>query len=866
MCQEDFGAVIPIRSIPNHMLDQPTYFEDLDGNGLLDLVAFDHEGRLTGYQERTGDGDWIPFADFHSIPTINMHNKNIAKLDMTGNGLDDLSAGIVVPSFPAVRDPSDVFVLDLLGKGSSCLCHVSTNKTSSDKLLVWFLDMAGSSKPNLLRSFSNGSGSVTTVSYCPSTKFLLRDERKGNPWKTKFPFPVHVVSRVATQDLIAHTCSSTRPSPPGGQPMALAKQTTNFIKYSTFEYTDSAIKERHVFYKPVITDVAKYIVFGLPLMDTVRSITSFKKDYRRLQAQTVTDPNQNRTQVLRNALGHKAATAQIGITSTLPPLSPVPLSSELQFAQILTIQLSRSKHVIGQGANAEPDNITIAVNYFNSVSRLLQSVTLRLWETEGNKSTCWAFSGSTIYNEDKNIHQGVKSFYTLNFINAISHSVGTLNPDHTWSKVKLKPWTIYNFNASNLIRGSGPLADKDLGYHTKGLNKALYLPSFYNRAALKTNQNAQLAAEKSLVYTGCHTLSFLNSQGPVVQTSHKITSVEDDHHWVFCYNAHSDKVKEVNLLSQTVQQYTYDLSRRTILRKAMDPGSVVVLFDCLSNPLVSWERNGCLKLTQYNSQQRETEVKVVKNNKAEYIWSQIKYSDNEAYKAKALALNQRNQVINVWDQSSVRTNNLYDFKGNCTRSTVKYTTTYRSVFNATPEMLLDGEVFVINSEFDALDREKSSTDAVGRVTRRKYELGGGLTEVSTSSDGQRWVPHTSSIQYNADGVFTVVEHGNSTRTSYTYGDLDRRLVGKRTLRKDDTVLDDIPYVYDCLRRMVSTKDAAQQDVFFQNMKVDSSSNYTYDTHGRLVAATGREMLSGAEDPWFSSRSNSLRRQLITDGL
>ncbi|KAK1984443.1 virulence plasmid 65kDa B protein-domain-containing protein, partial [Colletotrichum cereale] len=1421
--EADFGAVIPIRSIPNHMLDQPTYFEDLDGNGLLDLVAFDPEGRLTGYQERTGDGDWTPFADFHSIPNLNMHDKNTAKLDMTGNGLDDLvrtdygagdeiiwyeskgkagfaapkrtatgvanlplnfagtnpstltvladmsgdglrdivvitdghvsywpnlgygtfgreimmhnppifsdhglfdlqrvclmdldgsgttdlvylperggvvcyrnlvgngwSAGIAVPSFPVVQDPSDVFVLDLLGKGSSCLCYVGTDGTSSDELLVWYLDMAGSSKPNLLRSFSNGSGSVTTVSYCPSTKFSLRDERKGNPWKTKLPFPVHVVSRVATQDLITHTCSSTRyayhegyfdgrerefcgfgmveerkteifklnngnqhrkptrltrswfhngspdlpltpqggygeprlasrlpsdlsyedrmeacralrsttlryeiygedksdkskipylvvenandaalvqewtgpghhavfdvqhretctlhyervandariehemvlsknmygdvtsslqvfygkdsnsPSPSGGQPMAVAQQTANFIKYSTVEYTDSAIKEDHVFYKPVITDVAEYTVFGLPangildfdqmkktsfatlprlagatagditslgsstskvllpikrsrayyrsgdltrqlehhkfeafgvvdqtfdvvmdqslrdqvyganetlkeasqqaykqdghvnldndgnwwapssrtyfgvpqeatpssqlraargsfftptwtidpfnaratvksdthyllprqLTDAVGSITGFENDYRCLQAQTVTDPNQNRTQILRDALGRTAATARMGkkdesfgdslqglpavvdsttiqafwtnpteavardllgqagtctlyhdyasgVRSTSPPLFSAPLSSELQFAQRLTIQLSRSEHVMGRGADAEPADITMAVNYFDGASRLLQSVTLRSWEAGGDKSTRWAFSGSTIYDEAQNTvqaawpffgdnhlpikHQGVKSFSTLNFIDAIGRSIGTLNPDHTWSKIKFEPWTIYTFDAGDLVRESGPLADEDLGYHAKGLSEALYLPSFYDRAALGTNQNAQLAAEKRLVYAGCHTLSYLNSQGAVVQTSRKANSVEDDRHWVFCYNAHGDKVKEVDPLGRTVQQCTYDLSGRTILRNTMDSGSAVVLFECLGNPLVSWESNGCLKLTQYDSLRRETEVKVVENNKAGYVWSRIEYGDNEAYKAKALALNQRNRVVKVWDQSGVRTNDLYDFKGNCIRSTVEHTTTYRSAFDATPDMPLDGEVFVIKSEFDALDREKSSTDALGRITRRKYGLGGGLTELSTSSDGQGWVPHTSSIQYNADGLSTVVEHGNSTRTSYTYGDLDRRLVGKRTLRKDGTVLEDISYVYDCLGRMVSTKDAAQQEIFFRNMKVYSSSNYTYDTHGRLVAATGREMLSGADDPWFSSRAGPLQRQLIADG-
>nr|RBQ97282.1 hypothetical protein FVER53263_20148 [Fusarium verticillioides] len=1403
MSQEDFGAIIPIKSIPNHMLYQPTYFEDLDGNGLLDLVASDHEGRLTGYRERTDDGDWIPFTDFQSIPNINIQSKNTAKLDLTGDGLDDLvhtdyeagdeviwyeskgkagfaapkrtatgvanlplnftstdpstltvladmsgdglrdivvitnarvsywpnlgygtfgqeivmynppifsdhglfdlqriclmdldgsgttdlvylperggvvcyrnlvgngwSAGIAVPSFPVVQDPGDVFVLDLLGKGSSCLCYVGTDGTASDELLVWYLDMAGPSKPNLLRSFSNGSGSVTTISYCPSTKFSLRDERKGNPWKTKLPFPVHVVSRVATQDIVTETCSSTRyayhegyfdgrerefcgfgmveewkteifklsngnqyrkptrltrswfhngspdlpltpeggygepclasrlpsnlsyedrmeacralrsttlryeiygedkshqsdipylvvenasdaslvqewaspdhhavfdvqhretctlnyervasdariehemvlsrnmygdimsslrvsygkdsdsPSPSSAQPMALAQQTANSIRYSTVEYTDAAIKDDHVFYKPVITDVAEYIVLGMPvngildfdqmketsfatlpklsvamtddlaslgssaskvllptkrrrayyrsgdltrqlehykfeafgvvdqtfdlvmdqslrdqvyganetlkeaseqvymqdglvdldndgnwwapssrtyfgvpqeatsssqltaargsfftptwtvdpfnfratvksdihcllplqLTDAVGNLTSFENDYRCLEVQTITDPNQNRTQILRDALGRTVATARMGkkdesvgdslqglpavvdstiiqafwtnpteavardllgqagtytlyhdcepdIRSTSPPLLPESLSSELQFAQRLTIQLSRSEHVIGRGADAEPADITMVVNYFDGASRLLQSATLRSWQAGSDRSTRWAFSGSIIYDEAQNTiqeawpffgdshfpvqHQSIKSLSTLNFIDAIGRSIGTLNPDHTWSKIKFEPWTIYTFDAGDLIKGPGLLADEDLGYHAKSLSESLYLPSFYDRAALGTNQIAQLAAEKSLVYAGCHTLNYLNSQGTVVQTSHKATSVKDDRHWVFCYNPRGDKVKEIDPLGRTIQQCTYDLSGRAILRNTMDSGSVAVLLDCLGNPVVSWESNGYLKLTQYDGLRRETEVKVVENNKAGYVWSRIEYGDNEAYEARALALKQRNRVVKVWDQSGVRTNNLYDFKGNY--------------------MPLDGEMFMIMSEFDALDREKSSTDALGRITRRKYGLGGGLVEVSTSSDGQEWVPHISSIQYDADGLPTVVEHGNSTRTSYTYGDLDRRLVGKKCLRKDGAVLEDISYVSDCLGRIVSTRDAAQQDIFFRNMKVDSSSDYTYDTHGRLIAATGREMLSSADDPWFSSRSDSLQRQLITDG-
>ncbi|KAK2027853.1 hypothetical protein LX32DRAFT_428304 [Colletotrichum zoysiae] len=81
------------------------------------------------------------------------------------------------------------------------------------------------------------------------------------------------------------------------------------------------------------------------------------------------------------------------------------------------------------------------------------------------------------------------------------------------------------------------------------------------------------------------------------------------------------------------------------------------------------------------------------------------------------------------------------FKGNCIRSAVAYTTRCRPAFDATSDIPLQGEMFVIKFEFDALGRENSSTDALGRIIRRNYELGGGLTGVSTSSDGQGYMFH-----------------------------------------------------------------------------------------------------------------------------
>lgn len=62
----------------------------------------------------------------------------------------------------------------------------------------------GSVKPHLLTEVNNNMGSITRLKYAPSTKFYLRDERKGTPWITKLPFPVQVVERIEHWDEVNH--------------------------------------------------------------------------------------------------------------------------------------------------------------------------------------------------------------------------------------------------------------------------------------------------------------------------------------------------------------------------------------------------------------------------------------------------------------------------------------------------------------------------------------------------------------------------------------------------------------------------------------------------------------------------------------
>jgi Insecticide toxin TcdB middle/N-terminal region len=68
-----------------------------------------------------------------------------------------------------------------------------------------YIDLMGGQKPHLLVSTTNNMGAEPEVEYTASTKFYLRDRLEGRPWVTKLPFPVHVIERVESRDLVSNT-------------------------------------------------------------------------------------------------------------------------------------------------------------------------------------------------------------------------------------------------------------------------------------------------------------------------------------------------------------------------------------------------------------------------------------------------------------------------------------------------------------------------------------------------------------------------------------------------------------------------------------------------------------------------------------
>ncbi len=199
------------------------HLADMSGDGLADLVRvrngevsywpnlgygrfgtrvvmdgppwFDHDDQFDPARIRLADIDGSGVTDIVYLGRADTR----VHFNRSGNGL---SEGLVITGFPPVDNLASVSTVDLLGNGTSCLVW-SSPLPGDERSRIRYIDLMPAGKPNLLVEIHNNLGAETTVHYAPSTRFSRDDQRRGTPWITRLPFPVHVVDRIETVDRVS---------------------------------------------------------------------------------------------------------------------------------------------------------------------------------------------------------------------------------------------------------------------------------------------------------------------------------------------------------------------------------------------------------------------------------------------------------------------------------------------------------------------------------------------------------------------------------------------------------------------------------------------------------------------------------------
>ncbi|KAK5996113.1 Toxin subunit YenB-like protein [Cladobotryum mycophilum] len=85
------GAPSLVSQVPGVIDSDGWSFEDLTGDGKLDLSFSTHDRGITGFYERMNNGQWANFVPFNSYPTAySPMDPTIHKVDLNGNGSADL--------------------------------------------------------------------------------------------------------------------------------------------------------------------------------------------------------------------------------------------------------------------------------------------------------------------------------------------------------------------------------------------------------------------------------------------------------------------------------------------------------------------------------------------------------------------------------------------------------------------------------------------------------------------------------------------------------------------------------------------------------------------------------------------------------
>jgi RHS repeat-associated protein len=503
--------------------------------------------------------------------------------------------------------------------------------------------------------------------------------------------------------------------------------------------------------------------------------------------------------------------------------------------------------------------------------------------TTGEVAPRWVGSGWTVFNNKGKPVRQYEPFFTdthrfefdvrigvspVRFYDPVERVVATLHPNHTWEKVVFDPWRQETWDVSDTVLIADPKTDPDSGDFFQRLPEAEYLPSWYaQRQGGALGPQEQSAARKAAVHANSPTVAHADSLGrtflTVVHNKFKYGDappadppVEEFHSTRVLLDIEGNQREVVDPLDRAVMRYDYDMLGSRIHLAGMEAGERWILNDVAGKPFYSWDSRDHRFRTGYDPLRRPTDSFLSEGAGAELTVERSIYGE---LRPDPETNNLRGKAVQVFDQAGVVTSDEYDFKGNLLCSKRRLAQAYKVTLDWSAGVSLEDDIFVSRTRYDALNRPTELTTPDGSLIHPSYNEANLLERVEANLRGASAVtPFVTDIDYDAKGQRTLIDYGNTVRTTYEYDPVTYRLTHLLTRRNPSTFTGDSPqpppvgwpgcqvqnlhYTYDPVGNITHIRDDAQQTVYFRNKRVEPSAEYTYDALYRLIEATGREHL------------------------
>ncbi|KAF3937441.1 hypothetical protein ABW19_dt0208927 [Dactylella cylindrospora] len=631
------------------------------------------------------------------------------------------------------------------------------------------------------------------------------------------------------------------------------------------------------------TTLDEFFMMPLCKRDALGNETSFSNNYRVFQPWQVTDINGNRSQTSFDAFGNASATAILGkedeaIGDSLEGLpdifsqqvlnnfmkDPTSYASRLLSNAGKVILRDRStfqqtmlkptwQATIQRDAHFRDGTpqIMVSIEYYDAQGKPLQEVVLREkadtttswivsgWEVRDNKGTAVRKFQPSISGSHEFIPQVNNTSPCTTFIlDPLERLVGILHSDHTWEKVEQDSWSKVLYDAGDTIN-SEPWSDPIVSalFRKGGIEKVTW-------QSIKTSSISNrwdiASADKSLLYHNTPKVCYYDASGRIILDVSDKNSKSISTGYI--YDLLGNKSKTTDGLSRIVDEIYFDYLGRPLRTANMDSGYRWSIFDCDGKPILEWNSKGFRKALIHDALRRPTETWISENRQPEVLVTKVLYGEAIGSITEPKRLNQRGEIVEIYDQAGVLSNMEYDFKGNCISTSRRFAKEYKSTVDwSKPDIPLEDGSHISLSKFDALGRNTEFTDTSGAMTRRCFNLNGCLSTVEWKAVSQPdWQTYIGMISYSADLQPIRIDYGNGVHTVHSYDDQTRRVVATKMWTDSRKVLKDARYTYDCLGNATHIEDRAQPTEYFDGSVVGSSKDYTYDSIGQLIRAEGRE--------------------------
>lgn len=480
----------------------------------------------------------------------------------------------------------------------------------------------------------------------------------------------------------------------------------------------------------------------------------------------------------------------------------------------------------------------------------------------------WIGTGRTILNNKGNAVKKYESYYStsqlfeiekelvetgvspITYFDPLGRALRTDMPDGTMTKEVFDPWKDHLYDQSDTVAESkwyndrvGRLIDAELLAADKD-------PVREEEAAVRSYAHRQTPVTYCFDVSGRKILSIEHNRNTG-------TGADEYYHTSVLIDIEGNVREIIDARDNKILRAGYDLLGNRLFVHYNDSGKRWTLNTVTGLPFRTWDERDHEHQYKYDILERPIEIKVIGGDGTvalDHIVSKTIYGEGEL---NAEQRNLRGHAFRQYDTGGMVETTDYDFKGSPVSVKRRLARKYKEVVNWKPANLvndLETEEYIFIKEFDALGRLRKETDPASNVFEPFYnESGQLLKERITHQTPATVSDYIQKISYNEKGLRTKTVYGNGVIASNSYDRFTFRLISKKVVRSDNSVLQDLAYTFDAAGNITHIKDNAVATEFYRNARIEPANEYTYDALYRLVQATGREnsstLLHSREDNW-----------------